>query len=205
MNPLPYFDTIRSMIELQEHTRSKEVPISDTTLLSSENFSTTTSPPAHCASSNSGNRGHRNGRRGGNRNRQTNSLGNSSPATNHFGHTHAFGPNYSRSSSQPQNLAYPPWGFWTPQWVMPPCPRPSTSITPWTARPPPSSQAGLLGLRPIQAQNFYMGAPAASYGYVPTDIDQAMNALSLAPSDEQFYMDTGASSHMTNSTDILSN
>ena len=36
-------------------------------------------------------------------------------------------------------------------------------------------------------------------GYVPTDIDHAMNTLCLSTLDEQFYMDTSATSHMTSS------
>ena len=39
--------------------------------------------------------------------------------------------------------------------------------------------------------------------YSPTDIDQAMHTLSLSSPDEQFYMDTGATSHMTRSQGTL--
>ena len=39
--------------------------------------------------------------------------------------------------------------------------------------------------------------------YIPTDIDHAMNTLSLSTPDEQFYMDTGATSHMTRSQSTL--
>ena len=34
-------------------------------------------------------------------------------------------------------------------------------------------------------------------GNFPTNIDQAMHSLSLSSPDEQYYMDTGATSHMT--------
>ena len=40
---------------------------------------------------------------------------------------------------------------------------------------------------------------SAFIGYVPMDIDHAMNTLSLSIPDEQFYMDTGSTSHMTRS------
>ena len=70
---------------------------------------------------------------------------------------------------------------------------------------PGQQQDGLLGPRPSQAQNFFMGAPSTpTYGLVPTDIDQAMQVFSINPPDDQFYMDTGATSHMTNSACILS-
>ena len=39
--------------------------------------------------------------------------------------------------------------------------------------------------------------------YIPTNIDHAMNTLSLSTPDEQFYMDTGATSHMTRSQGTL--
>jgi len=39
--------------------------------------------------------------------------------------------------------------------------------------------------------------PQAQSSYAPTDIPAAMHTLSLAPPAEQWYMDTGATSHMT--------
>jgi hypothetical protein len=37
----------------------------------------------------------------------------------------------------------------------------------------------------------------AQPSYASTDTEAAMHTLSLAPSDDQWYMDTGATSHMT--------
>ena len=56
-----------------------------------------------------------------------------------------------------------------------------------------NSAAGLLG--PYLAQNFCTRS-SSSPSYFPTDIDQAMHTLSLSSPDEQYYMDTGAISHM---------
>ena len=42
-------------------------------------------------------------------------------------------------------------------------------------------------------------------GYSPTDIVQAMQTMSLSSPDEQFYMDTGATSRMTRSQGTLLN
>lgn len=55
-------------------------------------------------------------------------------------------------------------------------------------------QQGVLGARP--PQSFYTATPAPSV-YTPTDIDQALHTLSLNQPDENWYMDTGATSHMT--------
>ncbi|KAK1430107.1 hypothetical protein QVD17_12618 [Tagetes erecta] len=75
-------------------------------------------------------------------------------------------------------------------WASPPCPYPTTGQAPsWQPNPGP----GLLGPRPNQVHY------ANSGNYVPTDLDQAFHAMTLTPPDQQWYADTGASSHMTNS------
>ncbi|KAL5721940.1 hypothetical protein ACHQM5_005521 [Ranunculus cassubicifolius] len=73
-------------------------------------------------------------------------------------------------------------------WAIPPCPYPSV---PWT-RPNTQQprQPGILGPRPQQA---YQAATPPS----PTDIEAAMYTLGLNPPDANWYMDTGATSHMT--------
>ena len=42
-------------------------------------------------------------------------------------------------------------------------------------------------------------------GYCPTKIDHAMHNLSLSSPDEQYYMDIGATSHMSHSRGTLLN
>jgi hypothetical protein len=86
-----------------------------------------------------------------------------------------------------QQWAYPPWASqW--QWATPPCPYPTTGN--WQQSVAPSWQSGILGERPQQAH-------LTSTQPSPTDIQAAMHTLSMAPPDEQWYMDTGAMSHMT--------
>ncbi|CAO2834232.1 unnamed protein product [Amaranthus hypochondriacus] len=106
------------------------------------------------------------------------------------------GVSYFPSSSRP-NRPFPPWSSWAQSH----CPTPTT---PWNAQRHhshgPSSAASLLG--PCPAQNFCL-CSTSSMGYLPTDVDQAMNTLSFSSSDEQFYMDTGATSHMTRSQGTL--
>ncbi|XP_071726684.1 uncharacterized protein [Rutidosis leptorrhynchoides] len=77
-----------------------------------------------------------------------------------------------------------------------PCPHPSTI---W-ARPNGNNSSGILDPRP-QA-NFASNGSVSSYA--PTDIDQAMYTMSLNPPDNDWYMDTGASSYMSGSRGSLS-
>ncbi|CAH9133047.1 unnamed protein product [Cuscuta epithymum] len=84
----------------------------------------------------------------------------------------------------------PPWAYWLPPspWAVPPCPYPSA---PWavSSSPRPTPGAGILGARP-QA---HISGPAPPL----TDINAAMHTMTLTPPDNNWYMDTGATSHMT--------
>ncbi|KAK9682338.1 hypothetical protein RND81_10G066100 [Saponaria officinalis] len=118
------------------------------------------------------------------------------------------GKNQSGNGSQKQNgrqqgsatpstwtwVPYPQWPAPQQQrWTPPPCPYPTNS---WTA--PSNSSPGILGPRPQQAfvaQPAMVGTPLGAF--VPTDIAAAMQTLTLQQPDDNLYMDTGASSHMT--------
>ena len=63
-------------------------------------------------------------------------------------------------------------------------------------RPKSDSGFGICSLR--LTQGFCLGS-SSSMGYFPTNIDQAMHSLSLSSPNEQYYMDTSATSHMTQS------
>lgn len=84
------------------------------------------------------------------------------------------------------------------QWTPPPCPYPTT-LAPREPYNPPR-QPGILGARPQQAYNANM---VPSTGYTPTDIEAAIHTLTLSPPDENWYMDTGATSHMTSNSGTL--
>ncbi|XP_076916394.1 uncharacterized protein LOC143576088 [Bidens hawaiensis] len=71
------------------------------------------------------------------------------------------------------------WQQWAPS---PPCPYPANSR-------PNSSDHGVLDSRSSQAY---------TAGYTPTDIEQALHTMALNPPDEPWFMDTGATNHMTN-------
>ncbi|MCI12964.1 hypothetical protein A2U01_0034074, partial [Trifolium medium] len=90
----------------------------------------------------------------------------------------------------------PPWQShntyggcgWMPQpWAIPPCPYPSSQ---WAQPNGPAKQPGILGQRP---QAYATRTPS----YAPTDIETAMHTMSLNVPDKNWYMDTGATSHMT--------
>ncbi|GAU38402.1 hypothetical protein TSUD_52270 [Trifolium subterraneum] len=100
------------------------------------------------------------------------------------GQQHQFGQQYS--SPWQQNNTYG-WG-WMPQpWAIPPCPYPSSN---WAQPNMPSKQPGILGHRP---QAYATSTPS----YAPIDIETAMHTMSLNVPDKNWYMDTGATSHMT--------
>jgi hypothetical protein len=83
-------------------------------------------------------------------------------------------------------------GPWQP-WATPPCPYPTAGNF--------HKQPKILGPKPQQAH--VASAPTnpasqnASYSYALTDIQAAMHTFSISPPDDQWYMDTGATSHMT--------
>ncbi|XP_021744631.1 uncharacterized protein LOC110710614 [Chenopodium quinoa] len=94
---------------------------------------------------------------------------------------------------------YQPWG-WAP-WAAPPCPYPTQG---WAKQQqgPMRQQQGVLGPRP---QQVYMANPQQqSMPYAPTDIESAMHTMTLSQPDPSWYMDTGATSHMTSSNGNLS-
>ncbi|XP_057543532.1 uncharacterized protein LOC130821768 [Amaranthus tricolor] len=107
INPHPDFDAISSMIELEEQTHNREVPLNDTALLVSDSLPATSSLTESHQSSHSGSRGRRNNRRGGKGSRQS-SSGHSSQHSQ-TGRYSNFGPRHSNALSNnfPQ-WAYPP-------------------------------------------------------------------------------------------------
>jgi len=77
---------------------------------------------------------------------------------------------------------------------MPPCPYPTSQ---WTRPTGPPKQPGILGQRP---QAYATTTPSQT----PTDIEAAVHTMSLQTPDNQWYMDTGATSHTTASRGNLS-
>ncbi|XP_045797561.1 zinc finger protein 579-like [Trifolium pratense] len=111
-------------------------------------------------------------------------------------HRQAQWPSYPYKQQWP-SYPYPhPHQQWVGPWqpcATPPCPYPTAGNF--------HKQPGILGQKPQQAHVAATPTnPAsqnASYSYAPTDIQAAMHTFSISPPDDQWYMDTGATSHMT--------
>lgn len=203
LNPLPSFDTLRSMLELEEQGN-----MSDHVLDSSEEAHVVHTASPQQSSQHSSTRGGVSPARGGRKNNKGKGGKGKSAGSGGRNSQQSSQQQQQRGTSAPssqQNTAqqqqgwmFPPWAYWgQAPWATPPCPYPSQGQGPvqWTPRTPQlPNQNGVLGPRPQQA--YYMAAPP-SPGYVPTNIEQAMHTLSMA--DPNYYMDTGATSHMTNS------
>ncbi|WOG94987.1 hypothetical protein DCAR_0314288 [Daucus carota subsp. sativus] len=91
-------------------------------------------------------------------------------------------------------LAAPPW---MQGWSAPPCPFPTQGWTQPRSTGVQQPQPGVLGPRPQQA--FTGTTVGQSASFVPTDIESAMHTMTLNQPDPSWYMDTGATSHMTSS------
>ncbi|KAJ9558744.1 hypothetical protein OSB04_013358 [Centaurea solstitialis] len=123
------------------------------------------------------------GRGGGRSHNQHNQHQGSSGGTN------AHGPRPAQQFSNGPHTQYNPW---TP----PPTPFPSQ---PFQQAQYGNQQAHLTHMPPTPMQappGFGYQQPSLN-ALSPTDIGTAMSALSLNPNDQQWYMDTGASSHIT--------
>lgn len=88
------------------------------------------------------------------------------------------------------------WSQWPQGYYPPPCPYP-TGPSQWP-RPSQSAPASILGPRP---QSFVTQShPGSTPSQCPTDITADVHTLSLTPPDAIWYMDTGATNHMTSSS-----
>ncbi|XP_071687222.1 uncharacterized protein [Rutidosis leptorrhynchoides] len=105
----------------------------------------------------------------------------------HSGNTQFQNQGFNSGQNQLQKppWTYGPWAWTNAQWA-PPCPFPAT---PWTC--PTTNQPGLLGPRPTA--NY-----ASSVSSQPTDLEAAMHTMTLNPPDDNWYLDTGTMSYMTN-------
>ncbi|XP_074278238.1 uncharacterized protein LOC141601832 [Silene latifolia] len=198
-DPLPPFYKARSMLALEEHNqRIQAAPATaDTALLAfnsptdagSNSHSNPTNSKGGGTSNSNNNRGkggrHNRGQKGGKHNSNNYNSGRNN--------------NNNRNGQQQQGTwTWVPFNSWpsTPQqgWTVPPCPYPTVG---WSGN---RSQQGILGPRPNQQGQAFIAQPSNGYSpgaFVPTDIAAMMQSLSLQQPDDNYYMDIGASSHMT--------
>ncbi|GAU24529.1 hypothetical protein TSUD_156410 [Trifolium subterraneum] len=182
---LPTFAAAKSRLELEESTMiqraarengSSSTPAALVANTTTPEFAPPPQPYQNRPPSNNGSRGRgkKNNRNNGGRN---------------YGRGGRFGGGRG-PQQQWQQWGPAPWQQWAP-WNIPPCPYPSYN---W-GRPNNASQtqqSGILGPKPQQAA-FNVNTPS------PTDIENALHTLNLAQTDPTWYMDTGATSHMTSS------
>ncbi|KAI3518158.1 hypothetical protein L1887_06607 [Cichorium endivia] len=100
---------------------------------------------------------------------------------------------YAFYPPQPWNNQSQPWNWFNQPWNVPPCPYPTAP-----GHRPPSQSPGILGAPPSQ-----VAYASSESSYAPTNIEQAMHTMTLNP-DQNWYLDTGATNHMTNTTGNLS-
>ncbi|XP_074302440.1 uncharacterized protein LOC141634006 [Silene latifolia] len=204
-DPLPSFHKARSMLTLEESTRSAQSNAGPDSALavshSDTNAAAEPKPPSNHGNNNQQNnyyrgKGGRNNNRSNNYKGKNNGNGNSHYNNNNNGryNGNGNGRNNQQSSVQaPSGWTWVPISPWQaqPGWGTPPCPYPTTG---WTQ---PNSR-GILGPRPQQAlltQSPTTGMPQGAL--VPTDLAAVMQSLNLQQPDDMYYMDTGATSHMT--------
>ncbi|XP_026441463.1 uncharacterized protein LOC113340547 [Papaver somniferum] len=181
---MPAFDVARSQLRTEEIRRSQQqsMPTSAPTALAAA------APPTDRSNQRSQRGGH--ARRGGHRS--------SAPATE---------PPLLPTPPHPYQLYGAPHPTYNihcpPQWAVPPCPYPTAPLaTPWQ---PPSSRGSFQGRgRTGQSRGQTSGVgraqeyltPSTKY-LQPSDIAEAYISMSLYSPDDGFYMDTGATSHLT--------
>ncbi|XP_060182360.1 uncharacterized protein LOC132612030 [Lycium barbarum] len=194
-DPLPQFYQARSMLVLEEAGLKKATQTTDSAMVAHDlddshenvdqhsNHRNNYGGKRHQHRNNSGKQRSSSGGRGGGKG----SSGNSSSGGGKGGSTNR----WNGGQQQPQNqwLSSQQWPWPWMQWAVPPCPFPAG---PW-ARPHfrqgQHQQPGILGPRPQQ--------PYSATGPTPTDIEAVMHTLGITPPDPNWYMDTGATSHMT--------
>ncbi|XP_074293032.1 uncharacterized protein LOC141619924 [Silene latifolia] len=200
-DPLPSFYKARSMLTMEEARKAKSAatPSDNALVATSSNSKPTYTSNNGGNSSNSNN----NYKGKGNRHHKGNYRGKNQGGGNNGGSNKQTG-RQQTSASSPSNWAWVPLPQWpaTSQqgWTAPPCPYPTSGWTPSAANIAP----GILGPRPQQAflaQPGVFGMPPGAL--VPTDLAAVMQSLNLQQPDDNYYMDTGASSHMNSNNGNL--
>ncbi|XP_074306461.1 uncharacterized protein LOC141641708 [Silene latifolia] len=189
-NPLPPFYRARSMLTLEEAGKAKQSATGAPSAMLAKNTADGESilgrPPAPAQNKSNKNW---NKKKGGNKGGgKGNNGGKASSGNNETGQG-----SVSQTPSAPASPwsgGYGPWQWPPPQWRYPPCPYPTA---PWT-RPPISR------VFPSPRPQAY----SAESPPTPTDIEAAIYTLGLTPPDPRWFMDTGATSHMTSDAGKIS-
>ena len=202
-NPLPPFYKARSMLVLEEVGLSKEAGIESAMVGGSSDDNPISSDKSGRNKGKQGTQKSGGGRRNnGRKNNYYGGHGGGRDFSGGKGGQNSGGYGGQPSSTKQQQQYVFPWGWYGQGWPIPPCPFPTQG---WArSNAPPQNQSGLLGPRPQQAYMQQAVAPSQPSSYAPTDIAAAMHTMSLQQPDPSWYMDTGATSHMTSSSGSLS-
>ncbi|KAL9225921.1 hypothetical protein vseg_001795 [Gypsophila vaccaria] len=201
---LPAFETARSMLELEQHRKSSRED-TDTALAAStapssaETTSWSASAPATPAFE----------PRYGNKNNKRNYKGGHNAGSRQY-HNNNNAP--AQTSAPAPTL--PPWSTpptWVAFWAPPPCHYPTCPgwASPWPTWPhaaPPRPSSSTRGpCYPLSHVRSYGQAHLThDEPHQPTDLGAAFHAMSLTPSSGgSWFMDTGASSHLTSDEGML--
>uniref|UniRef100_A0A3Q7EYG0 Retrotransposon gag domain-containing protein n=1 Tax=Solanum lycopersicum TaxID=4081 RepID=A0A3Q7EYG0_SOLLC len=159
ISPLPSFDTLRSMLQLEEQSNSSDLAIEarEEALLTASSTASHTSSD-HSSSSKGGNsRGKAKGKGKGSSGKGKGGAGRNNQQQQQSSQQQQ--PRQGGASSQQQQQQgmgwmFPPWPYWgNGPWATPPCPYPAQGPgpNPWTgARPYQPPSHGILGSRPNQ-------------------------------------------------------
>ncbi|XP_074287645.1 uncharacterized protein LOC141612793 [Silene latifolia] len=193
-NPLPKFYQARSMLTLEEAGLAKIATTgSNSSALYVKNNDANDSssilgrPPqtSHKGGKNQGNK-----KKGGGGYKGNKGQGQSNQQGSNSGGASATVQAAPMAAGPCSNQGFGGWP-WSP-WGYPPCPYPTS---PWTRSPRPQYTVR----PPAQAQAYSAENPPSQ-----TDIEAAMYTLGLHPPDPNWFMDTGATSHMTANAGTLS-
>ncbi|XP_074306217.1 uncharacterized protein LOC141641457 [Silene latifolia] len=200
---LPTFDTARSMLQLEEQRKSARSDSAPTALAAPAAQVEPSEPASSSRGGNNWNNKQRNSKQKGGRNggwRNSGDKGNGNSGGGKSGYT---------QQPSPTTVTVPVWpgASWPAPWGLPPCPYPTQQgwVSPW--QPQPSRQPNQAPPRfpatPAYGQAFF-AAPAAPPSYEPSTLGQAFQTMSLYPPDAaNWFMDTGASSHLTSEQGTL--
>ncbi|XP_057249529.1 uncharacterized protein LOC130590883 isoform X1 [Beta vulgaris subsp. vulgaris] len=192
-SPLPPFYQARSMLTLEEAGFAKQTATTTTAAMVAT--SSDEPPTPYNSGKKTSNRAPQSGQKNGGKNSGGRRGGGGGGRGSGGGHGGRRGGGHY-PSQQAAGGWQQQWGGYPWQWAWPPYPPcPFPTAAPW-ARPtvprPPAVHPGpgVLGPSP-QAHVAAAGQPT------PTDIEAAMYTLGLTPPDGNWYLDTGATSHMT--------
>ncbi|XP_074299396.1 uncharacterized protein LOC141630484 [Silene latifolia] len=207
---LPNFETARSMLQLEEHRQSARTETSPAAALAAPAV-TSSAAQGWGDNNNSHSGAPSNHNNGGNQNWNRNKSNYKGKGKGSGGNQYQRGGGNS-GGSRPTTQAWVPTGppqFWPMPWAVPPCPYPAQQgwVNPWQAqmRGPSPAQPRFSSAPPASGPTYAGQAYLAGDQLEPSQIGQAFQAMTLyQPEDNNFYMDTGASSHLTSESGMLS-